>query len=726
MLYDDIIRLKNTGAFGLRPTDYTELNEAGAAHRRGQGSIAMNRALNDRAVPGASVETAGTGGAIAGVPVLAFGVAWYPEQWPESQWSSDLTLMRKAHMNVVRIGEFAWSAMEPSEGVFRFEWLDRAIGAAAEQGFAVVLGTPTAAPPAWLTEAYPDVLRVDENGERAGHGGRRHFSFASTRYRQFARRIALEMARRYSDDERVIGWQIDNEIGPPSFDGEARARWGAWLEARYGNIGELNARWSTAYWSQTYQRFEQVPLRATGQHNPALLLDFKRFVTDTWTGYVETQVGALREHAGPQQWITTNTMYWNNGFDHPKLHRNLDMAAWDNYIPDGRPDWLDNGAQHDLVRGYKQRNFWVMETQAGHVDWVPVNRALDPGQVREMGWQAVGHGADGLLYWQWRSALNGQEQYYGVLAGPGGEPTYIFDEIARTGAEFALAAPALAGTAPRSGVALLFSYDSRWAIDNQRHHQDYEPIDAFMAYYRPLRTLAQAVDIVPVEVPLDAYKLVVAPHLNVLSAKDAEHLEAYVRGGGHLVLGARSGMKDEFNALSTARQPGPLVAALGARVEQFYALDEAVGVAGKLGSGEARIWGEMLRPLAADVEVLMRFSHPGGWLDGEPAMVTRKLGKGVISYVGAWLDDGLMHAWASLALEQAGVAPLVAGVPEDVEVAERRGAGRRVLILINHADSPRQVELPQGMQDVFAGGERRRIDLPAHGVAVLQQPLAGL
>jgi beta-galactosidase len=630
--------------------------------------------------------------------------------------------MRKAHMNVVRIGEFAWSAMEPSEGTFRLEWVDRAIDAAVQQGFTVVLGTPTAAPPAWMTEAYPDILRVSESGQRAGHGGRRHFSFASARYRQFARRIASEMARRYGDDDRVIGWQIDNEIGPPSFDDEAREQWSNWLEARYGNIGELNARWSTAYWSQTYQRFDQVPLRATGQHNPALLLDFKRFVTDTWTDYVETQVNAIREHAGKHQWITTNTMYWNNGFDHPKLHRNLDMASWDNYIPDGRPDWSNNGAQHDLVRGYMQRNFWVMETQAGHVDWVQVNRALDPGQVREMGWQAVGHGADGLLYWQWRSAHNGQEQYYGVLAGPGGEPTYIFDEIAHIGAEFQRAAPALADTSPRSEVAMLFSYDSRWAIDKQRHHKDYEPIDAFMAYYRPLRTLAQAVDIIPVDVPLDAYKLVVAPHLNVLSAKDAAHLEAYVRAGGHLVLGARSGMKDEFNALWPARQPGPLAGALGARVEQFYALDEDVTVSGDLGSGTARIWGEMLRPLTDEVEVLLRFSHPGGWLDGEPAMVTRNLGEGAISYVGAWLDAGLMHAWATRALEQAGIAPIVAGVPDGVEVAERVGDSHRVLILINHVDKPRKVTLPQRMQDVLTGGERRRIDLAAHEVAVFQCP----
>jgi beta-galactosidase len=657
-------------------------------------------------------------------PSIAFGAAWYPEQWPEPQWTHDLERMRDARMNVLRIGEFAWSSLEPRDQEFDFGWLDRAIDAAATRGFRLVLGTPTAAPPAWLTAAYPDVLRVSEDGRRAEHGGRRHFSFASSRYRQFARRIASEMARRYGSNPHVIGWQIDNEIGPPSFDDEARALWADWLEARYGSIDELNARWSTAYWSQTYQHFGQVPLKATGQQNPALLLDFRRFVTDVWTDYIENQASAIREFRSPEQWITTNTMHWNGGFDHPKLHRILDMAAWDDYVPDGRPDWLFNGAQHDLVRGYKQRNFWVMETQAGHVDWAQINRALDPGQMREMGWQAIGHGADGLLYWQWRSALNGQEQYYGVLVGPGGEPTYVFDEIANTGAAFERAAQVIAGTRPRAEVAMLFSQDSRWAIEIQPQHRGFEPIEAFMAYYRPLRAQAQAVDIIPVDAALDVYKLVVAPCLNVLSATDAARLEAYVRGGGCLVLGARSGMKDEYNALHTERQPGPLVAALGARVEQFYALDETVGVSGELGTGEGRIWGEMLHTHSPDARVQMRYSHAGGWLDGQPAMVMRELGAGTIAYLGAWFDEELMQTWATRALERARVEPILAGVPDGVEVAERSGEGRRVLILINHADAVRRIDLPRPLQDVLGGGTRRRVDLPPHEVAVLHDSAA--
>jgi beta-galactosidase len=649
---------------------------------------------------------------------LRFGVSWYPEQWSEAGWDDDLRLMKSAGFNTVRMGEFAWSRMEPEEGRFDFDWLDRAISAAEKEGFAIVLGTPTAAPPAWLTQKYPDVLRVDEDGKRAGHGGRRHFSFASRRYRQFAARIAAEMAKRFGRRASVIGWQIDNEIGPPSFDGESVAAWHAFLKARYGTIDKLNARWTTQYWSQHYDDFDQVPLRATGQHNPGLLLDFKHFTTATWTDYVDDQVKALRPLIAPGRFITTNTMFWNAGFDHYALHKVVDLASWDNYIPNGRPDWVANGANHDLVRGYKQRNFWLMETQPGRVDWVPVNRALDPGQVREMAWQAIGHGADAVLYWQWRPARNGQETYHGALLGQDGTPAPIFGEIAATGRELAEAASSLAGTEPVARVAMLFSYDSRWAIDLQRHNRDFDPVQQFVSLYRPLRVQSQGVAILSPEVELGRYKLVVAPSLNVLTQKQADRLAAYVRGGGHLVLGPRSGMKDDANALWPERQPGPLAALLGAEVEQYYALDAPVGVTGPLGKGQASIWAEWLSLKAKDVEVLATYADPGGWLDGKPAAVTRRVGAGRITYLGAWFDETLLSQIAGRWLDGASIAPILPGVHPDVEVSERDGDGRRLLVLINHGGETHPVKLPSGT--VRVTGTLDGDSLPAHGVAVVR------
>jgi len=650
-------------------------------------------------------------------PAIAFGTAWYPEQWPESRWDADLDLMKRAGFNTVRIGEFAWSTIEPREGEFHFEWLDRAIAAAARRGIMVVLGTPTAAPPAWLTQKYPDVLRVDEDGTRAGHGGRRQFSFASARYRRFARDIATRLAERYGHNPDVVGWQIDNEIGPPSFDPEAVTLWHQFLKQRYGDIATLNRRWATEYWSQHYNTFDQVPLHATGQQNPGLLLDFKHFTTATWTSYIMNQVDAIRAHADPRQFVTTNTMFWNAGYNHYALHRGLDLAAWDDYIQDAQPDWMSNAANHDLVRGYKQRNFWVMETQAGRIDWVPVNRALLPGQTQEMGWQAIEHGADAILYWEFRPARNGQETYYGTVLGQDGEPNPVFGEIAALGRQLHAAAAELADTVPVAHVAFIYSYDSRWAIDLQRHNKNFDPIREFVDFYTPFRRQAQGVAVVSPQDDLSRYPLVVAPALNVVTQAEADHLAAYVRAGGHLVLGPRSGMKDGANALWPERQPGPLASLLGARVEQFYALDEPVGVTGDFGDGKASIWAEWLQPQAKDVTVLARYADPGSWLDGRPAVVTRRVGKGSVTYVGAWFDDDILARIAHRLLGDTGIAPLVPNANPDLEIGERAGDGKRVLIAINHGDQAHPFAAPTGAR-LITGALDKGV-LPAHGVAVL-------
>jgi beta-galactosidase len=648
------------------------------------------------------------------------GAAWYPEQWPQDRWEKDLALMEAAHIHVVRMAEFAWSTLEPREGQFEFEWLDRAIALAARHHICVVLGTPTAAPPAWLTSKYPDVLRVDEDGHADEHGNRQQFSFTSPRYRTLAGQIAEKMAVRYGHNPNVVGWQIDNEIGPPSFDTETRTQFHRWLQQKYRTVGELNRHWTTAYWSQTYDDFAQVPMHSKNE-NPGLLLDWKLFVTATWASYVDDQVKVIREHTEPRQFITTNTMHWNGGFDHYVVHRSLDLAAWDEYVPNGHYEWLGYALQHDLVRGYKRQNFWLMETQPGFVNWWPVNRSLDPGQVREVAWQAVGHGADAVLYWQWRSALNGQEQYHGSLLGADGTPVPVYAEVQKLGAEFARAGEALAGTTPHSRVALLQSYESRWAIDFQRHHKDFDPVEEFDAFYRPLELGAQSVDVVATDASLKSYALVVAPALNVLSATQAEHLKDYVRHGGHLVLGPRSGMKDPYNALWPQRQPGPLVTLLGGRVEQFYALDQPVSVGGEAGTGQAKIWAETLEPLAPDTHVGMTYGSDHGWLDGKPALLTRQVGNGTITYLGAWLDPALMSKFVAKLLGDAGIQPLVPAVPADVEVCERSGGGKRIWIIINHARSAQTVRLPLQVKDVLVGGSGggNSIQLAAHDVAVV-------
>lgn len=650
------------------------------------------------------------------------GVAWYPEQWPQAQWEHDLALMQAAHVGVVRIGEFAWSSMEPSEGHYDFAWLDAAINAAARHHIAVVLGTPTAAPPAWLTQKYPDTLRVDENGVRDEHGNRQQFSFASPRYRQLAHGIAAQMARRYGHNPAVIGWQLDNELAAESFDPAAKAQFHEWLKLRYGSIAALNRRWSTAYWSQTYDDFAQIPVRPSDE-NPALLLDWKRFVSDTWASYLHEQISAIRPQADARQFITTNTMGWFGGFDAYRVHQELDIAAWDDYVAGSRYDWQDNAARHDLTRGYKGRNYWVMETQPGFVNWREVNMALDKGEVRAMAWQAVAHGADAVSYWQWRSAPGGQEQYHGVLVGADGESVPVYQEIRQVGAEFAKAAQVLAGTSvPHAQVALINDFDSRWAIGFQRHAKGFDPLAEFKAFYRPLRAQAGQVDVIGARAPLAGYRLVVAPALNVLPAEVASQLLAWVRQGGQLVLGPRSGMKDADNALWSQRQPGPLADALGGKVAQFYALDAGVPLQGEAGHGEASVWAEQLQAEAPDTQVLLRYGAANGWLDGQPALLSRRYGKGRISYLGAWVDDALLAELSRQWLAQAGVSSPLGALPPGVEAGLREGGGHRVLVLINHATQPQTVQLPWASRDVLASRAQPAgpLRLPADGVAVLE------
>ena len=651
-------------------------------------------------------------------PAILLGTAWYPEQWPESRWDADLALMQQAGIHMVRVGEFAWTRMEPSEGQYELDWLDHAIAAAAKHGIVTVIGTPSAAPPAWLTQKYPETLRTMQDGRKDQHGNRQQFNFANSKYRELARAMAEQLATRFGHNPNVVGWQIDNEYAEVSFDADTKQQFQQWLKQHYGTLDNLNTRWTTAYWSETYFEWNQVPIQV-GYGNPGLLLSWMRFVSDIWRSYQKNQLEVIRANSDPRQFITTNMMGWFDGYDHYTVAQDLDLAAWDDYVGQGHLDPVKNGAAHDLTRGFKGKNFWVMETQPGGVNWAAINNWLDKGEVRAMAWHDIGHGADTVSYWQWRSALNGQEQYHGTIVGPDGTPDPLYEEIAQIGREFEKASPVLAGTSVKSDVAILHSYDSRWAIGWQKHNKNYEPVEEILGYYGPLRRVSQSVDVVPPTASLGGYKLVVAPGLNVLTPAAAENLIQYVKNGGHLVLGQRSVMKDEDNGLWPQRQPGPLTDLLGGRVEQYYALIDAAPVEGKWGTGESRLWAELLSAKDPDVEVLMRYGKSNGWLDGQPAAITRKVGKGRITYIGAWLDQRTMAQAAKWMTDVSGVKPAFGPVPDGVEVYPRYASEGAVYVLVNFSSAPQTVNLPSTMRDILSGGSTQSLTLQHYGVAVL-------
>lgn len=657
---------------------------------------------------------------------LHLGVAWYPEHWPESRWAQDLQLMREAGISVVRLGEFAWSSLEPEEGVFTLDWLERAITLAAQHGIACVLGTPTAAPPAWLTQRYPEVLAVNADGRPATHGTRCHYDVTSERYIQFCRRIVEQLARRFGQDHRVIGWQIDNEFNTVSYSENARRAFQRWLRQHYGSLEALNEAWTTAYWSQQYTDWSQIPLPLTGAHgfnqphNPGLRLKWRQFITDAYRRFLHAQVEVIRAHARPEQWITHNFMGFFDGFDHYVLSELLDFASWDQYFPEGPLCFERDCAAHDLTRGFKRRNFWLMETQPGSINWSDINQVQSKGETFAAAWTAIAHGADAVCYWQWRNALNGQEQYHGSLIAPDGTPRPVYAEIKRLGEAFERIGSLLDGTTVHAEVALLHSYEDRWAIDFQRHHVRFDPLAYLRAFYAPLIRRNLAVDILSTRAALRGYKLVIAsPH--IVDDAIAQSLQEFVAEGGHLVLGVRTGVKTRDNALWQQRPPALLHDLAGVHVEEYFALREPVQIAPEKDAppwlrGPASIWAEWLVPHPG-TKVMARYEPSNGWLDAQAAITVKQHPSGGAVWVlGAWLDDPLQDTLLGWIAEQAGVQP-----PLPVPLATAHVVRRGKAYIVIAGAAPATFELPWLAREHLSNRVVRSIALPPWGVAVLTQ-----
>ena len=657
-------------------------------------------------------------------PRLHLGSAYYPEHWAEERWPEDVRLMKEAGLTVARLAEFAWSTMQPSSDEIHLDWLERAIQLLADNGLVTVLGTPTAAPPAWLTYANPDTLAVDEYGRRAQHGNRAHYCPTSPEMLEASRKITQAMAERFGPNPNVIGWQTDNEFSRVCYCPRCRKLFQDFLQARYLTLDALNQRWATAYWSQTYSAWEQIPI-PIGGHNPGLMLDWKRFVTKANRDFQKVQVDILRQYIPQGVWITHNFMGWYDGFDHYNFSEDLDMASWDYYVGTGRHDYLNSGAIHDLTRGFKRKNFWVMETQPGSVNWSGVNNQLNKWEARTMAWQGVAHGAEGILYWQWRSALGGQEQYHGSLVDQSGRPRPFYDEVKYLGREFAKVSELLAGATTRTKVAILNSYESRWSIQWQRHHKDFDYVQHLYSYYRPLAAHNIPVDILGAETftdgkQLSSYRLVFAPALVLLNDQILNVLKEYVLRGGNLVLTARCGMKNSDNALFPARQPGPLSEIASVEVEEYFALDEPVPVKANWFKGTSRLWAERLK-LKGNVStsVIAHYGKSNGWLDDQIAITVSAYSMGLVYYVGTYLDETAQDKMLDRFIRTASLRPVEtpAGVESRTLV---NPAGVEIVIIINHTTQGQAVKLPWPAYEHLTGLEvEDEMVMPTYGVAVL-------
>ena len=665
--------------------------------------------------------------------VFRFGADYYPEQWPEPRWAIDAKLMREAGFNVVRLAEFAWSRLEPSEGAFDFDWLDRAIGVLRAHGIDVVLGTPTASPPAWVMRKHPDAYRVLEDGRRLAFGNRRHYCPNHAGFRDRSRAVVSAMAGHYAGNASVIGWQIDNEFGDRCYCENCARAFGAWLQRRYGSLGALNDRWGTVFWSQDYTDWNDIPLpaRIARAPNPGLHLDYFRFASDSYVEYQDIQIGILRGLC-PGQFITHNLMGFKyEQIDYFDLAAALDFVSWDNYP---RLAWTMTAGVDvpaaalaaDTMRGLKRRGFWVMEAQSGSGGWEDVSVAPRPGEIRLWAWQAIAHGADGIVFFRWRTARFGTEQYWHGILDHDGAVGRRYAEVRRMGDEIARAGAAILATRPRAEVALILSYDSRFAFQAQGNNPAFSYPAHLTDLYAAFHRLGIGIDVVAPDADLSSYRVVLAPALHVLPPAVAESLRAYVEQGGVLLGTARTGVKGIDNEVVEARPPGLLRAVFGVSVEEYDSPPPGVAnplrpaAAGANAASEAAAlgWCDVLALEGAEAMLV----YGAEYYAGRAAVTRRRLGRGVAIYAGTFGNAALHDQLATALIEAAGLSDGAAALPPGIELCWRHGEdGARLLFVLNHSGEQMAVRLPCACTDLLGGGAPQdEITVPPRDLLLLR------
>ena len=662
--------------------------------------------------------------------MFRFGVDYYPEHWPEERWTTDAQLMAEAGFNVVRLAEFAWSKMEPAEGKFDFEWLDRAIDILHSQNISIILGTPTASPPPWLMKKSPELFRVREDGMRLTFGNRREYCPNHPLYHQFTDRIVNQMADRYANHPGVIGWQIDNEFGDRCYCPLCTEKFQTWLRSHYEALDELNQKWGTVFWSHVYNDWTEipVPLATGGSPNPGLALDYYRFCSDSYVAYQQMQIDILRAKCR-NHFITHNFMGFNydrlNYFD---LARNLDFVTWDIYP---RMQWtLEQGVNpsanalgHDTMRGLKSKNFWVMEQQAGPGGWEVLSVTPRPGELRLWAYQSIAHGADGIIFFRWRTARFGTEQYWHGLLDHDGSPSRRYEEVKRMGTEIKQIGKDILGSQVKSSIAMILSYDSRFAFQIQPNNPRFSYPDHFHQIYRAFHRQHASMDIVAPNADLSSYKIVIAPALHLLTPEIAENLKRYVRTGGTLVLTQRTGVKDESNTVIDQRLPGLLAESCGVEVEEYDSLSSQMqnGIEFVLPelAGHAPVpvgvLCDILKPTSATV--VARYTQD--YYAGKPAITLNQFGTGRVVYVGAVGDSQLYDVLAKWLLGFTASQENFT-VPSGVEVAQRVQGNKSFYFILNHNDSPQTIHAASPFRNLLNHTERNEnIEVAPHDVLIL-------
>lgn len=659
---------------------------------------------------------------------FAYGADYNPEQWDETTWAEDVKLMTEAGVNLVSVGIFAWATIQPGPSRFEWGWLDRVLDMLAGAGVSACLATATASPPAWLVREHPDILPVDREGRTLWHGSRQHYCPSSGTYREAASVLVESLAARYAGHPALAAWHVGNEYGchvsQCYCDGSAED-FRRWLRDRYGDIDALNRAWSTAFWSQRYGSWDEVipPRRTPTFGNPSQQLDFWRFSSDALRRCLDREVEVLRRHT-PGVPVTTNFMSFFKPVDAFSWAPHEDIVSLDSY-----PDPADPGAAagaaltFDLMRGASGGAPWLLMEQApSAVNWRECNRPKPPGLYRLWSWQAIAHGANGAMSFQWRASRGGAEKFHSAMVPHAGPSHPIFRQTAAVGRELR-DHRRLASTRPvPPETAILFDWPSWWALELPSRPARLSLVPLVRAYYEVLWKQGIAVDLVPPAAGLSGYRLVIVPNLYLLDQAAAAGLHRWVAAGGQAVLGFFSGIVDGHDTVHPGPYPGALRELIGATVDQFWPLEagQRAGLRGPAGETHSGTWWtEEITP--RDARTLAWFT--GGVLDGRPAVVEADRGRGTVRYLGTLPDPGYLAELVGGAAAAAGVRPLVADTPPGVEVAARRGEEGEYLFILNHGEQEQPVSAP-GWPEAVIGriGQDGRAMVAPCDLAVLHRP----
>jgi beta-galactosidase len=660
--------------------------------------------------------------------LMPIGSYYYPEQWPHEYWARDIKKMGEVGFDFTHFGEFAWAFIEPEEGKFDFKWLDEAVELAHQNGIKVIMCTSSPTPPVWLELKHPEILMVNENGTTLQHGSRQQCSWSSPVYRQYVSKMVEAIAKHYATDKRIWGWQLDNEpshYGQYDYSPAAQTRFQQWLQNKYKNIDTLNQTWGTAFWSIRYTDFNQVRCpnakELIAQPNPHAVLDFKRFSADEVTDFLGMQYHILRKYILPGQWITTNLMPDHAPVD-PTRMTNLDFVTYTKYLVAGYdkglgPQGFRMGSPtsiafaNDLFRPINGIT-GVMELQPGQVNWGKFNSQPMPGVVRMWIWHAFAGGNKFVCNYRFKQPLTGGEQYhYGIISTDGVTPS-------RSGQEYIQVIKELKEVKkyydPNSKMpkayqsrltAVLYNPDNRWEMDNQPQSTQWDFMQHLMRYYGALKEFGAPVDVITEDKDFAKYPVMVAPAYELLDAHLVERWKQYVENGGHLVLSCRTGQKNRNGKLWEMKFAEPIYNLIGAKVSFYDLLPDTVQGTIKMGTQNYKWnnWADIVDPNKG-TEVWATYTNQ--YYAGKAAVISRKLGKGTVTYVGPDTDDGeLEKAALKKVYAMAGIG--LANLPKGVIIEWRDG----FWVGVNYSGSAYHVNIPVGAKLLIGSATLKPADV---------------